>query len=63
MRNDVTYLAIILGLFVVMFALVHACDRIIGTDEEALDDEGGAFSDGSGSDGPGERPEAGRVAA
>ena len=38
MQNDVTYLAIILGLFALMFALVVACDRIIGSDEAALED-------------------------
>jgi hypothetical protein len=42
MQNDFTYLAILLGLFALMFGLVRACDRIIGSDEEALaDDEGG----------------------
>jgi hypothetical protein len=42
MQNDFTYLAIILGLFALMFGLVWACDRIIGSDEEAFaDDEGG----------------------
>jgi hypothetical protein len=39
-QNDVTYLAIILGLFVLMFALVHACDLIIGSDEAVLEEEG-----------------------
>ena len=42
MQNDFTYVAIILGLFALMFGLVWACDRIIGRDEEAFaDDEGG----------------------
>jgi hypothetical protein len=42
MHNDFTYLAIILGLFALMFGLVWACDRIIGSDEEAFaDDESG----------------------
>jgi hypothetical protein len=40
-KNDVTYLAIILGLFVLAFLLVAACDRIIGPDEVALAEQGG----------------------
>ncbi len=40
MQNDVTYLAIIIGLFAVMFALVKACDLIIGSDEAAMEDQG-----------------------
>jgi hypothetical protein len=46
-QNDFTYLAIILGLFALMFALVYACDRIIGSDEEALADEGRGASEAS----------------
>jgi hypothetical protein len=38
-QNDVTYLAILLGLFVLMFALVYACDRIIGKEEEAFEEQ------------------------
>jgi hypothetical protein len=41
MKNDVTYIAIILGLFVLAFALVAACDRIIGSDEDVLAGEPG----------------------
>ena len=36
MRNDVTYLAITLGLFVLATLLVVACDRIIGPDDADL---------------------------
>ncbi len=39
-QNDVTYLAILLALFALMFALVKACDLIIGPDEAALDELG-----------------------
>ena len=35
MANDATYIAIIIGLFVLAFALVGACDRIIGSEDEA----------------------------
>jgi hypothetical protein len=50
-QNDVTYLAILLGLFVLMFGLVKACDLIIGTDEEAMENEGsGTPSPAAGSD-------------
>jgi hypothetical protein len=41
-QNDVTYLAIVLGLFALMFALVKACDLIIGSDEAAWEERGGA---------------------
>jgi hypothetical protein len=41
-QNDVTYIAIILGLFVLMFLLVGACDRIIGSDEAAFEEQGGS---------------------
>ncbi len=41
MQNDVTYIAIILGLFVLMFGLVRACDKIIGSDEAAFEEQGG----------------------
>jgi hypothetical protein len=40
-KNDVTYLAIIFGLFVLAFLLVAVCDRIIGSDEQALEEQGG----------------------
>jgi hypothetical protein len=40
-NNDVTYLAIILGLFVLAFLLVAACDRIIGPDAAAPEEQGG----------------------
>jgi hypothetical protein len=40
-RNDVTYIAIILGLFALAFLLVAACDRIIGPDSIELDEQGG----------------------
>lgn len=36
MKNDVTYIVMILGLFVLAFGLVAACDRIIGSDEDAV---------------------------
>jgi hypothetical protein len=39
-QNDVTYLAIIFGLFAVMFALVKVCDLIIGSDEAAMEEQG-----------------------
>ena len=35
-QNDVTYLAIILGLFVVSVLFVQALDKMIGPDEVAL---------------------------
>lgn len=56
MRNDVTYLAITLGLFVLAFALVAVCDRIIGSDEAALADEGGGDTPATAADAP-EAPE------
>jgi hypothetical protein len=40
-KNDATYLAIIFGLFVLAFLFVRVCDRIIGTDDEALAEQGG----------------------
>jgi hypothetical protein len=40
-KNDVTYLAIIVGLFVLAFLLVAACDRIFGSDVAALEEHGG----------------------
>lgn len=40
MKNDVTYIAMILGLFVLAFGLVAACDRIIGADEQAATGDG-----------------------
>jgi len=36
-KNDATYLGILLGLFVLAFLLVVACDRIIASDSEAVD--------------------------
>jgi hypothetical protein len=41
-QNDVTYLAILLGLFVLMFGLIKVCDLIIGSDDAAMDEEGSA---------------------
>jgi hypothetical protein len=38
-KNDVTFLAILIGLFVLAFLLVAGCDRIIARDSEALDSE------------------------
>ncbi len=40
MQNDVTYLAIMLGLFALMFGLVKVCDLIIGSDEAAWEERG-----------------------
>jgi hypothetical protein len=34
--EDLVYVAIVIVFFALMLALVHACDRIIGSDEEAL---------------------------
>ena len=45
MTNDVTYLAIILALFGLMFALVKGCDLIIGSDKAALEDQGSGSPD------------------
>lgn len=45
MRNDVTYIAIILGLFALAFVLVAACDRIIGPDSGELEEHGGGALD------------------
>jgi hypothetical protein len=39
-QNDVTYLAILLALFALMFALVKACDLIVGPDEMVMDEPG-----------------------
>jgi hypothetical protein len=39
-QNDVTYLAILLGLFALMFGLIKVCDLIIGSDEAAMEDQG-----------------------
>ena len=36
--QDVMYLGIIVGLFALAVGFVLACDRIIGSDEEALSD-------------------------
>ena len=46
MRNDVTYLAIMIGFFALAALFVIACDRLIGSDDEAL----GEFDDDSGPD-------------
>jgi hypothetical protein len=40
-RNDVTYLAIMIAFFLLAALFVIACDRLIGSDEEAL----GEFDD------------------
>ncbi len=45
MRNDVTFIVIILGLFALMFGLVWVCDKIIGSDEQALREQGGTGPD------------------
>ncbi len=45
MRNDVTFVVIILAMFAVMFGLVWVCDKIIGSDEQALREQGGAEPD------------------
>jgi hypothetical protein len=34
--EDLIYVAIVVAFFALMLALVYACDRIIGSDEEAL---------------------------
>ena len=34
--EDLMYIAIVVVFFALMLALVYACDRIIGSDEEAL---------------------------
>jgi hypothetical protein len=44
-QNDVTYLAILFGLFAVMFALVKVCDLIIGSDEAELEEHGSGQPD------------------
>lgn len=36
LKNDFTYLAIFVAFFAVSILLVIGCDRIIGSDEEAL---------------------------
>jgi len=36
LRNDVTYVAILIAFFAVAALFVIACDKIIGSDEEAL---------------------------
>ena len=36
MRNDVTYVAILIAFFALSALFVIACDKIIGSDEEAL---------------------------
>jgi hypothetical protein len=35
-KNDVTYVAIMIAFFALAALFVIACDRIIGSDEEAL---------------------------
>ena len=42
MRNDVTYLIIMIGFFALAALFVIACDKIIGSDEEALGELGDA---------------------
>jgi hypothetical protein len=39
-RNDVTYLAIMIGFFALAALFVVACDLLIGSDEEALGEFG-----------------------
>ena len=34
--EDLVYIAVVVVFFALMLALVHGCDRIIGSDEEAL---------------------------
>ena len=34
--EDLMYVAIVVVFFALMLALVYACDRIVGSDEEAL---------------------------
>jgi len=53
-RNDVTYLAIIIAFFALAALFVVACDRLIGSDEEAL---------GELDDAPAPTPEAEELAA
>ena len=36
MRNDVTYVVIMIAFFALAALFVIACDKIIGSDEEAL---------------------------
>ena len=36
MRNDVTFLAIMIAFFALAALFVIACDKIIGSDDEAL---------------------------
>ena len=36
MRNDVTFVAIMIAFFAVAALFVIACDKIIGSDDEAL---------------------------
>jgi hypothetical protein len=36
MKNDVTYVAIMVAFFALAALFVVACDKIIGSDEEAL---------------------------
>jgi len=36
LKNDVTFVAIMVAFFVLATLFVYACDRIIGSDEEAL---------------------------
>lgn len=36
MRNDVTFVAIMIAFFALAALFVIACDKIIGSDEEAL---------------------------
>lgn len=52
MQNDATYLAILFGLFALMFALVKVCDLIIGSDEAALEEFGSGQPDPTGQPDP-----------
>jgi hypothetical protein len=38
--QDLMYVAIVVVFFALMLALVRGCDRIVGSDEEALGDAG-----------------------
>ena len=54
MRNDFTYVVIIIAFFAVAALFVVACDKIIGSDEEALE---------TGVEGPATDPEPEELAA
>jgi hypothetical protein len=42
MKNDVTYVLILVACFALAVLFVFACDKIIGSDEAALGDQAGA---------------------